>query len=133
MDSLTKYTNEYGFVFHEAFLRELSDLLKDVKGHEGELFKILNKQLAFLVSLKTRVNDADSNEFLKYKSEQLYYSLHLKSKNFNIRFIITFYDNTTPVFLVAFYEREGKRATDYSQYEVPAKERYGDYLKEALQ
>ena len=31
MDSLTKYTNEYGFVFHEAFLRELSDLLKDVK------------------------------------------------------------------------------------------------------
>ena len=82
MKSLTKYTNEYGFVFHKAFLRELSDLLKDVKGHEGELFKILNKQLAFLVSLKTRINDADSNEILKYKSEQLYYSLHLKSKNF---------------------------------------------------
>lgn len=116
------------------FLQELKDLLNDIKGHEAELFKLISKQFQFITALGTHVNEADSNEILKYKSEQLYYSLHLSSKNFNIRFVIAFYDNKIPVFLVAFYERMGKSATDYSQYESPAKNRYNEYLKkETLQ
>lgn len=130
LNSLKKYSDNYGFVFHKLFLLELSNLLKNVKGHENELFSLINKQLSFIMALNTRVNDADSNEVLKYKSEQLFYSLHLSSKNFNIRFIITFHNNTIPVFLVAFFERSGKSSTDYSQYEEPAKNRYKEYLKE---
>lgn len=84
------------------------------------------KQFGYVKDLKLQAYTANGNEHLKYKSEQLYTSLHLSSKSFNVRFIMTFHDNQQPVFLVAFYERAGKSKTDYSQYEKIAKNRYNE-------
>ena len=48
--------------------------------------------------------------------EKTYYSLHAKGKNFNIRLLMTFNEDYTPVFLAAFYERSGKSKTNYSSW-----------------
>lgn len=84
------------------------------------------KQFAYIRELKLQIHAANGNEVLKYKSEQLFFSLHLSAKNFNIRFIMTFHNNQQPVLLVAFYERAGKTKTDYSQYENIVKTRYAE-------
>ncbi len=133
LEELKKYLTEYynyGFIFHPRFIEELSSLLKSVQGHEAELFNLLAKQLSFVKDLGTQAHTADSNEHLKYKSKQLYTSLHLSSKNFNIRFIMTFDNDLQPVFLLAFYERSGKSSTDYSKYEEPAKKRFRELYVE---
>lgn len=73
------------------------------------------KQLNFLKELGTNVCKADSNEIIKNQDRD-YYSLHLSGKNFNFRLLMAFDEKDTPKFLVAFYERAGKKKTDYTQY-----------------
>lgn len=114
---LEKNLDEYlshGFVFHPRFLEEFKNILKNAKGHEAEIFSLLIKQFDFVKILGTQVNEADSNELIRYQTRD-FYSLHLSAKNFNLRLLMTFY-NDNPVFLVAFYERSGKKKTNYSQY-----------------
>ena len=76
---------------------------------------VLIKQLNFLKELGTNVCKADSNEIIKNQDRD-YYSLHLSGKNFNFRLLMAFDEKDTPKFLVAFYERAGKKKTDYTQY-----------------
>lgn len=42
--------------------------------------------------------------------------LHFREQNFNFRLLMVFDEKDTPKFLVAFYERAGKKKTDYTQY-----------------
>lgn len=114
---LKEYLNQFAresFVFHSRFVEEFEELIYDAKGMEKEIFALLIKQLSFVKQLKMRVHLADSNEKLMHQTGE-YYSLHLKGKNFNLRLLLAFGKNGNPVFLAAFYEREGKRATDYSK------------------
>ena len=53
---------------------------------------------------------------MKKNQDRDYYSLHLSGKNFNFRLLMAFDEKDTPKFLVAFYERAGKKKTDYTQY-----------------
>lgn len=134
LEELSKYLQEYcnsGFIFHNEFISDFQVLIKEVHGHETELFQLLIKQLAFVKELGCNVFSADSNEILKYGSYRLYYSLHLQSKIFNIRIIMTFHENI-PVFLVAFYERAGKKHTDYSVQKDPVINRYNELFKEDI-
>lgn len=128
-DFLLEYDKD--FIFHRCFIVELKDiLLKNANGSEKEVFNLLIKQLSFVKALGPRVNTADSNEILKgIKSEEDFYSLHIKNKTVNIRLIMSFYDDV-PIFLIAFYEREGKRATDYSKWENVMKERFNQIRSE---
>ena len=82
---------------------------------EADLGVGLVKQLNFLKELGTNVCKADSNEIIKNQDRD-YYSLHLSGKNFNFRLLMAFDEKDTPKFLVAFYERAGKKKTDYTQY-----------------
>lgn len=79
--------SERGYVFHPKFMYEFQVLLKNATG----------------------------NEIIKYQDRD-YYSLHLSGKNFNFRLLMAFDEKDTPKFLVAFYERAGKKKTDYAQY-----------------
>lgn len=80
-------------------------------------------RVSFVNALGIRVDCADGNEKLKgMKSEQEYYSLHIQNKTVNIRLLMTF-KNEVPMFLAAFNEKEGKKTTDYSQWERVIKER----------
>lgn len=118
--NLEKYLQE-GFRFHMRFLEEFKDLLKNASGHEKEIFALLIKQFSFIKNLGRMVYQADGNEIIKYQ-EKDYYSLHIQGKSFNFRLLMTFDCEENPIFLAAFYERSGKKATDYSTW-LPVLER----------
>jgi len=105
-DLLKEYLLEYnslGFVFHSLFIKEFRNLLKEASGHE---------------KLKGTNTNID------------YYSLHIQDKIVNIRMLITFENNNTPLFLSAFYERAGKRVTNYDLWIPVIKERYEEMIGE---
>ncbi len=109
LQKLVEFLERYSdFIFHKEFLTDIKQLLHDISGHEDEFFALLIKQLSFVRDLGINVKGADSNELLKHVTNFACYSLHLQSKNFNIRILMTF-DNLTPLFLTAFYERFRKK------------------------
>lgn len=113
------------FRFHGRFFEEFKVLLKKASGNEREIFNLLIKQLNFVKALGERVDQVDSNEIIKYQ-ERNYYSLHLRGRNFNLRLLITFDEESIPIFLAAFYERSGKRASDYTLWKQVLKRRYSE-------
>ena len=123
---LAKYLEEYlqqGFRFHPFFMKEFKELLHNASGNEKEIFSLLIKQLNFVKMFKNQVYKADGNEIIKYLEDE-YYSLHLSGKNFNFRLLMTFDEKNNPIFLAAFYERQGKRASDYTQWKEVLAKRY---------
>lgn len=130
LEELVKYLQEYSntgmFYFHKKFIAELSEILqKNAVGHEKEVFNILIKQLGFVKAMNTRVNEADNNEILSnIGNDKKYYSLHIQDKVVNIRMLMTFSDEYNPIFLAAFFEKAGKRVSDYSQWLPIIRERY---------
>ncbi|NBI83381.1 hypothetical protein D3Z48_15135, partial [Clostridiaceae bacterium] len=125
LEELAKHLQKHHkFYFDPDFQEELVQLLADLTGHEHKFFALLEKQFAFVASLNRQVNLADSNEILKHGDNPPIYSLHLQQNNFNIRFLMCFSEEGIPCFLCAFYERSGKRKTDYTKRAETAKERF---------
>lgn len=122
--SLEDYLQQ-GFLFHPLFMKEFKELLSGASGNEKEIFALLVKQLNFVKALKNQVYTADGNEIIKYLDRE-YYSLHLSGKNFNLRLLMTFDGENTPIFLAAFYERSGKRFSDYTQWKKVLANRYAE-------
>ena len=118
-----------GILFHARFLEEFRTLLKDASGHEKEILNLLVRQLGYVRDFGSRVNEVDGNEKIKYGDRE-YYSLHLQGKEFNLRFLMGFLADESPVFLVAFYERSGKRVSDYSGYIDVLGQRYKEIESE---
>lgn len=115
--------SQSGFVFHELFIREFFEILKNASGSEREIFNHLIRQLGYVRDFGWRVNEVDGNEIIKH-TKRSYYSLHLQSKMFNIRLIVGFLPDNTPIFLSAFYEKAGKKKTNYSNYISTLDSRY---------
>ena len=110
----------------EEYLQQgFKELLHGASGNEKEIFVLLIKQLNFVKELRSHVYNADGNEIIKYL-ERDYYSLHLSGKNFNLRLLMAFGAGGDPIFLAAFYERGGKRASDYTQWKKVLANRYAD-------
>lgn len=125
---LAKNLEEYlqqGFRFHPAFMKEFKELLHGASGNEKGIFLLLIKQLNFVRELRCQVCKADGNEIIKYLDRD-YYSLHLSGKNFNLRLLMAFGVSGDPIFLAAFYERGGKRASDYTPWKPVLASRYAD-------
>ncbi|MCD8124711.1 MAG: hypothetical protein LUE23_06710 [Lachnospiraceae bacterium] len=105
-----------GFIFHNQFLEELTELLKkDLKGKESIFFKQLTTQLKNIKSFGADIGKVDGHERLKGGGGH-YHSIHFKHSQFNVRFIIRIDSDGVTYFLCAFNERAGKRQTDYSAY-----------------
>lgn len=103
------------FEVHPLFLKELSSILKsELKGKEKKFFKLLITQLKNIQDFGVMVHTVDSNEKI-HGLDGHFYSIHFTQSQFNVRFIIYIPDNKPAYFLTAFYERAGKRATDYSK------------------
>ena len=104
------------FAMHPLFLKELASLLKnELKGKESRFFKLLVTQLKNIQDFGIMVHTVDSNEKIQGLDGH-YYSIHFTQSQFNIRFLIHISNDNAVYFLSAFYERGGKKATDYSQY-----------------
>lgn len=106
------------FVYSDSLLSELSEILKET-GVEHKFVKtlllrlhVLGQEGAYAVS---------SKEFEPI-GEGLF-SMHLPGKGYNIRILYGFLENQQPALLYAFYERAGKRKTDYTTHIPVAKER----------
>lgn len=125
LDHLQNYCDTGGFIFHKKCIEELqSIILKNVTGHEKQVFGILMKQLAFVKDMGKKVYEADSNEILKNTgANRDFYSIHIQNKTVNIRMLMAFTNQGNPVFLVTFYERSGKRVSDYSNWISVARQR----------
>lgn len=118
-----------GFVLHKEFLKEIRNLLsKELKGKENAFFKSLTTQLNNIKTFGRMVYRVDNNEILK-GADGHYYSIHIESKQFNIRLLIYIDDNGIPYFLCCFYERAGKRKTDYTAHTKVMKARLAQLLE----
>lgn len=106
------------FRYHSGLLSELLELLANT-GIEKYFFKQFIKRLSILA--RFGINAVVHEEFENIG--QGIYSMHLSAKGYNIRVLYGFLPNSMPVLLLAFYERSGKRKTDYSLHLSPAKNR----------
>lgn len=118
-----------GFCLHERFIKELSALLKkELKGKESRFFKLLITQLKNIKDFGVMVHTVDNNEKI-HGGDGHFYSIHFQQAQFNIRFLVYIFDDGTAYFLSAFYERSGKRSSDYTN-QIPVLEQRLRELKE---
>lgn len=122
-DQLLLYLN--GILYHDSFFADLLSLL-DGAGSEKSFFKTLVTRL--LVLNTCGVTAINSKEFERIG--ELLYSMHFPGKDRNIRILYAFLSDERPVLLCAFFERAGKRRTDYSAHIPVALERLSEMKEE---
>ncbi len=61
--------------------------------------------------------------------KQDFYSVHVVSRQYNVRILLSLDENGEPIFLCIFNERDGKRNTDYSNYTKIVKARFLEITK----
>lgn len=88
-------------------------------GNELKIFRLLTVRLQYLT--QNGVLACQHEEFEPIGDG--IYSMHLAGKGFNIRILYSFMLNKEPVLLLCFYERAGKRKTNYTPYISAARER----------
>ena len=118
----------HGVRYHPLLLDEIKGLVLGT-GHEKEFLNSLQSQLTFVKTLGYSAVCMKQIEKLKNSSDL--YSMHLESKNFNYRILFSFMENGETL-LHLFYERQGKRHTDYSRHTPIAQIRLQE-LKEELE
>ena len=116
-----KFSAQIQFV--PALFGELFSLLKG-SGYESKFLKLFAVRLQSLVEYGYQV--CQQKEFENIGDG--IFSMHLAGEGFNIRILFGFLPDKTPTLLLAFYERSGKRKTNYSSYLPVAAQR----LKEVL-
>jgi hypothetical protein len=118
--TVTEFLKKYlaGILYHSLFFSEFVDLISG-KGIELSVFKLLTSRLISLRTLGVMVTNIKEFELI----EKGLYSMHLKGSGFNIRVLFSFLPNGQPVLLLPFFERGGKKKTDYSTYLKPAHSR----------
>nr|DAY52827.1 MAG TPA: protein of unknown function DUF891 [Caudoviricetes sp.] len=126
-DEVLSYLQDYfaSIDASEELLPELLALIAE-SGVEDAVFRLILLRLRILLALG--VSATQHKEFEPIKSGL--YSMHLAGKGFNIRILYSFLPNRKPVLLLAFYEREGKRKTDYTPYIDPALSRLQRFKEE---
>lgn len=124
LNYLIAYLSEISY--HYRLVDELLSLISK-SGNEMQFFKLLVLRLRQL-SMKG-IEATLLTEFEPLQDGL--YSMHMSGKGFNIRIIYSFLPNKQPVLLLAFYERGGKRHTDYTPHMEPALSRLRE-MKEDL-
>lgn len=113
------------FIVHHELLQELVGELKQ-SGNEKAFLSVLLKRLKFLLYRGILATEHEEFEPL---SDGIY-SLHVSGKGFNIRILYGFLSSHRPALLLAFHERAGHRATDYSGKVTVAAQRLAEIEEE---
>lgn len=118
------------FKIHKKFWEEIRDLLaSDLNGKEKQFFKSMSTQLMLVKTLGRSVDQGGKHEKLKWFGKDIY-SIHVKSGQFNIRFLMSFNESDEPLLLCAFNKRSGKKKTDYANYKGVVEKRLSEMLEE---
>lgn len=127
----------------EECFAELDLLLNSFRCHTrllGELLELIAKTGAernFLSTLLTRLRNLRSMgvQVTQQRGFELLgdgiFSMRIAGKNYNIRILFAFLPDKTPYLLHAFYERAGKRVSDYSGKISLAKSRLAESEEES--
>ena len=123
MGVIEETVNSNKFEYHKEFINDIKFLLaKDLNGNKQQFIKLCRKQVSNLNNFSSNhIVMIDSNELLKYQDDFVCYSLHLRSKGFNVRFLVSL-KNDKYILLVAFNEKS--KRSNYSRYIDIAKKRY---------
>lgn len=97
------------FLVHEDVLGELVGELKQ-SGNEKAFLAVLAKRLKFLAAYGIL---STTHEEFEPISDGIY-SMHMSGQGFNIRILYGFLPSRRPALLMAFHERAGHSATDYT-------------------
>lgn len=122
-DSILSYLEEYLGTFrcHANLFGDIVDIIAR-SGYERSFFALLIVQLRILAAQGRNAILFPGFERLKHAEGELY-SMHLDGRDFNLRILYSFLPDHTPVLLTTFFERAGKRTSDYTPYIPAAKER----------
>lgn len=122
-DSILSYLEEYLGTFrcHANLFGDIVDIIAR-SGYERSFFALLIVQLRILAAQGQNAIQFPGFERLKHAGGELY-SMHLDGRDFNLRILYSFLPDRTPVLLTTFFERGGKRTSDYTPYIPAAKER----------
>lgn len=122
-DSILAYLGEYLGTFrcHASLFGDIVDIIAR-SGYERSFFALLIVQLRILAAQGQNAIQFPGFERLKHAEGELY-SMHLDGRDFNLRILYSFLPDHTPVLLTTFFERAGKRTSDYTPYIPAAKER----------
>ncbi|HIZ83965.1 MAG TPA: type II toxin-antitoxin system RelE/ParE family toxin [Firmicutes bacterium] len=105
---------------HPDLLMDLHELVIGT-GFEKDFFYLLTSKLNILCQLK---HDATyRTDFEKLDGAPGLYSIKLKSSRFNIRIIYSYIKNGE-ILLHGFYERKGKRKTEYQSHIQISQQRF---------
>lgn len=110
-------------IYSTRLVPEIVDIIAK-NGQELNFAKTLAIRLRMLSMLGVQATQAKTFEPIK----DGIYSMHLDNKIYNIRILYAFLPSQQPALLLAFYERGGKRKTDYSPYIEPAKARLEELI-----
>ena len=117
------------FTVHESCIDEFTKLIAKT-GLERKFLSLLSTRMLQVKKFGETVH-MKSNEFEKLKAHGLY-SMHLKVKKNNLR-ILYGYSISGEAFLLAFFEQEGKRTSEYERYLEPARKRLDEINLELSQ
>lgn len=110
-DALAKLLEIVGLcLIDEMFVDELLNIIKN-SGVENSILNMLLYDIRILLEFKENARLVKPKRFEKLKTCELY-SIIIKAEH-NIRILYHFI-NERPILLLAFYERSGKKRTDYS-------------------
>ncbi|WP_298016724.1 hypothetical protein [uncultured Dysosmobacter sp.] len=96
-------------------------------GYEAKFFALLVARLTFL--LEHGANAINLHKEYECVEDGIY-SMHVSSAPFNIRILYAFFPDGSPTLLLAFYERGGKKKTDYTSKIPTARRRFSERQKE---
>lgn len=125
---LEKQVNErYGNIrFSADCLSDITEIINE-SGNEFSFLKKFLYALSILDEYKDTAPIKMSNLFESLKGHRNLYSMKIKLR-MNIRILYSIDKNGT-ILLYGFYEKGGKRATDYSNAIPIAQERYKESIK----
>ncbi len=112
------------FDVHSRLIDELIKIICG-SGYEQRFFKQLVARLRFLSEYGVEAVVHEEFELIR----DGVFSMHLAQDAYNIRVLYSFFDDGTPCLLSCFYERGGKRKTDYTPHIDPAIARFKERLE----
>lgn len=115
------------WIVYPALPSELSALIAK-SGFEDKFFNALLVRLKILSHSGAQA--AHPEWFESLKNADGIYSMRIFGKGFNIRILYGFSPSQSPLLLLAFHERSGKRKTDYTSYIPAAQQRLAELLEE---